>query len=101
MLEKERQAKACKEVRPSPFLKVGKISYSTCIGNFYNASVIHLLTAFAAYENGVMPYSGSLMDQPNKVIEVFEMIANIKQDKLKQREQAQAIALKAKHGRRR
>lgn len=101
MLQKEREAKACQVIRPTPFMKIGNIAYSTCVGNFYSASVVHLLTAFGHYENGIMPYPGSLMEQPSKVIEVFSVMNQIKQDKLKEREQIKSLSLKAKNGRRR
>jgi hypothetical protein len=38
-----------------------------------------VIVAFEAYnKNGVLPYPGSLSDQPNKIIEIFNVLDSLK-----------------------
>lgn len=48
------------------------------------------------YEQGVLPFPGSMSEQPNKIIELFKMIDLYKQDKMKQEIQKQKMKDKAK-----
>jgi len=59
-----------------------EIKYRTCPGNFYDLSLPHLLALHKQYENGVLPYPGSLMDQPNKILEVFDVIEEYKRARM-------------------
>jgi hypothetical protein len=38
---------------------------------------------YQAYEKGVMPFGGDLMNQPVKVIEIFDLVEAYKNDKIK------------------
>ena len=54
-----------------------------------NRYCVGLITMHNQFEKGIMPYPGGLMDQPNKIIEAFDVINSYKQAKLvKEREQA-------------
>lgn len=55
--------------------------FRSCIGNFRDLSVDFYLELFTKYEAGEMPYNKTFQDQPAKIIEVFKVIANIR-DKL-------------------
>lgn len=71
MTEKERSVKSCREIREKPFLTIDTIKFKTCPGNFTSASVIAWLTHHESFRRGVLPFPGALLDQPNKVIELF------------------------------
>jgi hypothetical protein len=85
MLAKARANKGCQELKTQPIHKIGnEISFRTCIGNFVRPQVYGYLEAFRRYEQGVMPYSGGLFEQPAKIIDVFGVIS------MHQAEKAQA-----------
>lgn len=72
MTEAMRKAKGCREVKEAALHSLGdEITFRTCPGNFYRPQVVSLLEASRKFEAGVMPYAGGLMDQPNKVVEIF------------------------------
>lgn len=98
MLEKERQVKNCYG-KPGPSIHNidNELFFSKCIGNYYDNVVAGYLSANEIYQKGVMPFSGSLFDQPAKIIEVFSVIESIKRDTQLKAQQAQEA--KAKRGR--
>lgn len=92
MLAKSRKLKACEEILDQPRHFLGdkeEIQFSTCIGNFFSYSVVTYLDWQNKFEQGVMPFPGSFSEQPNKVIELFRVIDQYKQDKMKQEIQKQ------------
>lgn len=38
----------------------------------------YFIGLFLAYEKGILPFSGSLVDQPAKIIEIFEVIQQLR-----------------------
>lgn len=70
------------------------ILFRKCPGNFYTLALPHLLTLYRQYESGVLPYPGSLMEQPNKILEVFDVIEHHKRAKME--EEAERIKAKDK-----
>ena len=60
--------------------------FYSCIGNFQDTSVRYYWELFQKYQQNMLPYKGSLQEQPNKIIEIFNFIEGIlkrKQDKVK------------------
>ena len=60
--------------------------FYSCIGNFQDTSVRYYWELFQKYQQNMLPYRGSLQEQPNKIIEIFNFIEAIlkrKQDKAK------------------
>lgn len=68
-----RRKKGCEGPGISQY-KVENIKYSICIGNFYSHSVYQYVDLYYNYQRGVMPFAGSIMEQPCKIIEVFNII---------------------------
>lgn len=103
MREKIRANNACRTQSQKEIHKIkNRIFFKSCIGNYYSHSVIPLLKVWAHFEQrGIMPYDGALLDQPNKIIEVFDVMTEIKADKIKANESANKAALGAANGRRR
>jgi len=48
--------------------------FKACPGNYTSLSVNYFIDLFYQYEKGVLPFKGGLMDQPSKIIEVFQLI---------------------------
>ena len=77
----KRKSKGCYDYSTKVY-RVENILYKTCIGN-YNTSIDFYLEAFSMYEKGVLPFKGTLANQPNKLIEIFNIIELRRQDKTK------------------
>lgn len=77
---------------------VENIKFNICIGNFYSQVAAQYIDLYYNYQRGVMPYDGTLMDQPSKVIDVFNIIdALIKAKQIEfQKKQQQEYASKSK-----
>jgi hypothetical protein len=71
------------------------LEYSTCVGNFVSESALFWIEAEARYNQGILPYPGSLSEQPAKVLEIFGCIAAHKQDKLEKQRKAQELKERA------
>lgn len=69
------RTKACESVVDRRVASVGgELHFRTCPGNFWDATAAALLDLSHAYQKGILPYAGSLMDQPAKIIDVFGVI---------------------------
>ncbi len=95
-----RTRKGCFGIIPNTLHKFEDLEYSTCVGNFVSESALFWVEAEARYNQGVMPYPGSLVEQPAKVLDIFSCIAAHKQDKLEKQQQAQKLKDGAISGRR-
>lgn len=74
MSDKWRDRKGCFAKDDRVRHRIGNLSFSSCIGNFYDRSVIYLYDLQDKYEKGIMPYKGALTEQPAKIIEAFGVI---------------------------
>lgn len=54
-----------------------KIIYNKCIGNYYNGFWSSIINSSKQYDNGIMPFSGGIMDQPAKFVEVMNLVHNL------------------------
>jgi len=82
MGKKMRTAKGCWEAFPKVIHHIGEIGFKRCIGNYTSEGIYSWVEAHSLYEKGVLPFPGALMDQPNKVIEIFQCIASAKHEKM-------------------
>lgn len=76
MTANSRASKFCTSLSPeNTFIaELDFIKFRTCPGNFTRPEILSWLTAFQRYKAGVLPYPGALLDQPNKVIELFDIL---------------------------
>lgn len=86
---KHRSDKGC--FKPSAIVlhKIKDIHFKSCVGNFFDYSALSLLDAHDKLEKGILPFPGSYMDQPAKVMEVFKLISNHKADQILEANKAQ------------
>lgn len=87
MTEKRRKVKGCWGGGISYSLE--DIEFNACIGNFTSQGAKYIIDLFMMFEKGVMPYEGSLSDQPAKLLEAFDMIRSIREQKRLENEQKQ------------
>ena len=78
---KKREGQSCFSINKRCIYQLENIKYYTCVGNFYDKSVCCLYEMFILYEKGVLPYAGALVDQPAKIIEIFQLIGGLRSSK--------------------
>lgn len=77
----DRKALFCTEVLEEPVLTIQfekgfEVSFRSCPGNVAARWIPDYIAVYLAYKKGKFPYSGGYLDQPNKIIEVFEIIGH-------------------------
>jgi len=88
---KHRTAKGCYGVLEKPVHNADRMAFSRCIGNFFSYSALGYIEMHGMYEKGVLPFQGSLGDQPNKVIELFGVVKSFKIEKMEKDHQRQKL----------
>lgn len=82
-LEFSLERKGCKKKIPNPVFKVPSISgfpdliFYRCPTNFVNFKCRDLINQNAQFNNGIMPYSGGLDEQPAKFVETMLIVDNM------------------------
>jgi hypothetical protein len=97
---KYRESKGCFAPRPMVVHKIGDLHFKSCIGNFFDYSVISLMDAHDKLDKGILPFEGSYMDQPAKVMDIFKIIHNHKQEQIIAMHKEQASKMKGPQPRR-
>lgn len=69
---RKRKSKGCFDYKTKSY-RLGNIVYNRCIGN-YVKELDYFFDQFLQYEKGQFPFDGKLGDQPNKIIEIFNII---------------------------
>jgi hypothetical protein len=98
--QKMRESKGCFGVLQRDMHHIDKeILFSTCIGNYFDFSMTYFFELFNHYEKGVMPFPGTVMEQPNKIIEIFRVIQSYKNAKIEREHKKSLEEAKKKRGR--
>lgn len=97
---KYQESKGCFKLSHRVLHRIKDLSFKKCIGNYFSYQAVSLLEAFESYEKGIMPYPGSYMDQPHKIIDAFRIISAYRTEKLiaQQEEQVRQSRMN-RHGR--
>lgn len=80
--EKKRMSKGCFDLTSKSY-RIDNIRYNTCIGSFA-VPIDFFIEAFSLYEKGVLPFKGSIGEQPSKIMEVFQLIEVRRSEKINQ-----------------
>jgi hypothetical protein len=80
--DRKRKSKGCFDFTSKEYV-LENILYKTCIANF-NTPIDFLTEAFSLYEKGVLPFKGTLGEQPNRIIEIFNLIESRRNSHLEQ-----------------
>lgn len=80
MLEKRRRIKGCWGNPASPY-QIENIQFNSCIGNFSSYDAQYIIDMYMAYDKGMIPFPGSISEQPAKLLEAFDMIKSFRQRK--------------------
>lgn len=100
LAEIERRS-GCKADGSKQLFQLGKISFRKCLCNFQNTQLPFLLKLHKHFEAGVMPFEGPLADQPAKLMDVFGLLDELKEDYRQAQEKAEATLNKQSQSRRR
>jgi hypothetical protein len=71
---RKRNSKGCTDYNTRVY-RIDNILFNTCIGNYVKEAG-YFIEAFSLYEKGMLPFEGNIGDQPNKIIEVFNLISH-------------------------
>lgn len=88
--EKNREYRARKGCFGAAFkpneIKTDQFTLTTlgCFGNFTDNYVGYLYSMFNMWEKGILPYKGCLLDQPAKIVECFDLIVSLREERIKQ-----------------
>ena len=85
ILKKKKRLKNCHGDGDITY-KVDNFESKRCIGNFVSRQFFEYIEMFLAYEKGVLPFPGSLSEQPCKIIEIFGIIRQMRAEKLEEKQ---------------
>jgi hypothetical protein len=71
----------CDTIDEKPKYRIDNINYHTCFCNFKHPSIYLFLNLHRQYEKGMLPFEGSLVDQPNYIMEVFSVLSKLRTEK--------------------
>jgi hypothetical protein len=75
--------KACFTERTKEIVNYNNsIKYFKCPSNFYNPAYSHIIDLFRHFQNGALPFSGGLFEQPSKIIEAFRVLEYLDNERL-------------------
>ena len=95
-----RQVKGCFEPSTRVVHKTDQLTFTRCPGNFFSDAAMFWIEAFERYDKGVLPFPGSLVQQPSKVLDIFGSIAAHKHERMRKQERAQKLRERVTSGRR-
>ena len=72
------------------------VLYKNCIGNHYNGMWASMINYSPKYLEGILPFSGGLMDQPTKFVEVMDLVHNLVRENQQSREAQDKLRSRSK-----
>ena len=74
-------ANGCNVIHDKVKYEIDNIGYHSCFCTYRHPHFNSFLLLYKNYERGVLPFRGSLMDQPAYIMEIFTLIENLKSDR--------------------
>jgi len=75
------------------------VKYFNCIGNHYYGGWANIINFLPDYEKGIMPFTGGLMEQPSKFVEVMNLVHNLVSENDTEKARRKELATKGRSGR--
>lgn len=73
--DRRNRLKGCSEIIKNPVAKYkDRVIFYKCPSNFYSAYIAGLMGHARHIESGLLPYSGGLLDQPAKLVDIYNQI---------------------------
>ena len=76
-----RRGKGCFDAATKKY-RIDNLIFEGCVGSFA-VPIDFLVEAFSLYEKGMLPFKGGIGEQPNKIMEVFQLIEARRAEKTK------------------
>lgn len=68
----------CDTMSDIPIYQIDNIQFNTCPCNYRHPHMEFIMQAEAAYDKGILPFPGALIDQPAYIIEAIQLIQILK-----------------------
>lgn len=78
-----RQKKGCGVIKSISLIEIDHIAYHSCLchESFQHPLMGYFLTTQAAYEKGMLPFDGGLMDQPAQIMDIISLISQLQSER--------------------
>lgn len=80
VIQVEKNRRGCGVFTAEPKVVIdNQIGFHTCLCNpdFHHPNMSEILFLFENYKRGVLPYNGTLTEQPAQLMEIFQLIENL------------------------
>lgn len=74
-------ANGCNTIAAEPRYNIDHIQYHTCFCQFQHPEMHRFLNLYKHFDNNILPFPGSLVDQPNYIMEIFSLIQRLKEER--------------------
>lgn len=75
--------KSCFTEKPKEIVNYNNsIKYYKCPSNFFNPAYAQIIDLFRHFQNGALPFTGGLFEQPSKIIEAFRLIEYLDNERM-------------------
>lgn len=91
MLKKAKEAKGCETEKTIYVHRIDEVNFRKCPGNFINGSSFYFYELFVRFKEGILPFQGSYEEQPNKIIECFNIIEEWNNKRIEDQEKKRNI----------
>ena len=89
ILQKYRKNMGCFGNTRRDNYEFGGYIYRTCPGNVFHSDAVFIIELYREFQKGIMPYPGSLVEQPAKVMEAFSVIDGYNNRKIAEEQKKQ------------
>ena len=97
-MHSRKKHKGCYDLHTRVY-KLENIQYNSCIGNYTDYSVSFFTELYFKFEKGILPFKGTIREQPNKIMEIFNLIGYYLDKKRKAKENSKPKGI-SKYGKR-
>ena len=96
------ERKGCNVAPPKPVAKHRMYTFYRCPSNFRSEFYYQVILMHEKYEKGLLPFSGGILEQPAKFIDLMAYVADLKSEHyndMKKKSEKQQARTRAKNGR--
>ena len=79
--DKIKEMQHCTTISKTPVFPTDEFNYYTCAGKFKLQNWNNLMILSDNFISGINPYGGALIDTPNKLVELSNLVHNFRVDK--------------------
>jgi len=75
-----RKQQGCGVITNTIMCEIDGIGYKSCLCTFKTSHYSFYWTTYKSFKQGVLPYPGSLSEQPAKIMEILSLMAHLETD---------------------